>query len=423
MPADGRPEMMVIGMDEAFVENAEDDEGREHRGEDQDALPAQRILEHLRRAGEAGGDRRRQVRVLLELGDLVDRIAQRNAGREIERDRHRRLLALVVDLQRTDGRNQLRHRRQRDGHVVLGLHVELGEIGRIDAELRLHFQDDLVVVRRHVDGADLARAIGVVELVADLIDGDAVDRRLLAVDIDRHLRVLDVEVGGDVEQARQLLDLVAHLGRQPVQRLGVAALHHVLILALGNPAADIEVLDRLEERLHARNLAGLDAQPADDRVEVVALLLRLQRNEQAAVIRRRVGPAGADGGIEVFDRGIGLQHLDQRLLPLLHRLEGGVGGGFGDADQEAGVLLREEALRHDHVEVDGAAERRQRHDQHQRLSAPAPSRASIHRRAARNRTSPRRREARHSASSSRHGPAARARTASASASATRIRTR
>ena len=194
----------------------------------------------------------RQVRRLFELRDLVDGVAQRNARREVERDRHRGLLALVVDLQRADARHHFGHRIQRNGPVVGRLHIELGQIGRIDAELRLRLQDDLVVVRRHVDGADLPRAIGVVELVADLIDGDAVDRGLLAVDVDRHLRVLDVEVGGDVEQARNLLDLVAHLRRQPIQRLGVAALHHVLILGLGNPAADIEVLDRLKERLHAR---------------------------------------------------------------------------------------------------------------------------------------------------------------------------
>ena len=128
----------------------------------------------------------------------------------------------------------------------------------------------------------------------------------------------------------------------------------------------------LEERLHARNLARFLAQPADYDRRVVASLLRLQRNEQPAVIRGRIGSAGADGGVDVFDRRIGFQHLDQRLLPLLHRLEGGVGGRLGDADQEAGVLLREEALRHDHVEVDGAAERRQRHEQHQRLPRQHP---------------------------------------------------
>ena len=42
--------------------------------------------------------------------DRVDRLAERDAGREVERDRHRRLLALMVDLQRPDRRHQLRHR-------------------------------------------------------------------------------------------------------------------------------------------------------------------------------------------------------------------------------------------------------------------------------------------------------------------------
>ena len=37
-------------MDEALVENAENDEGGEHGGENENALPAQRILEHLRGA-------------------------------------------------------------------------------------------------------------------------------------------------------------------------------------------------------------------------------------------------------------------------------------------------------------------------------------------------------------------------------------
>ncbi len=52
-------------MDEAFVQNSEHDIGGKNRGEDQDALPAQRILEHLRRTLEARRDRRRQALVTL----------------------------------------------------------------------------------------------------------------------------------------------------------------------------------------------------------------------------------------------------------------------------------------------------------------------------------------------------------------------
>ena len=101
-------------VDEALVENAEHDIGGEDRGQHQDALPLERLLEHLRGALEAGDDGGRQARLALDPLDCVDRLAERIAGREIERDRHRRLLALVVDLQRTDRRHQPRHRVERD---------------------------------------------------------------------------------------------------------------------------------------------------------------------------------------------------------------------------------------------------------------------------------------------------------------------
>ena len=40
--------------------------------------------------------------------DGVDRLAEREARRQVERDRHRRLLALVIDLQRPDRRHEMR---------------------------------------------------------------------------------------------------------------------------------------------------------------------------------------------------------------------------------------------------------------------------------------------------------------------------
>jgi len=57
----------------------------------------------------------------------------------------------------------------------------------------------------------------VIKLVADLVDGDAVDRGLLAIDIDGHLRVLDIEVGGNVEQPGYLCDPVAHFRRNTIK--------------------------------------------------------------------------------------------------------------------------------------------------------------------------------------------------------------
>src|SRR5437773_523004 len=47
---------------------------------------------------------------------------------------------------------------------------------------------------RGVDGRDLPGAEGIEHFLAHLVDGDAVYRRLLAVDLDPHLRVGDGEV-------------------------------------------------------------------------------------------------------------------------------------------------------------------------------------------------------------------------------------
>ena len=80
---------------------------------------------------------------------------------------------------------------------------------------------------------------------------DPIDGRLLAIDLDDHLRILDIEIGVDVEQAVDLGDLVAQLRRDAIERLGLVRLQRVLVLALRQPAAQIDVLDRLEKDLHA----------------------------------------------------------------------------------------------------------------------------------------------------------------------------
>ena len=143
-----------------------------------------------------------KLRLALDLLDGVDRLAEREAGREVERDRDRRLLALVVDLQRADRRHDAGDRRERDrlsgqradaadaatgapcapagdgaatGRIDVGLEEDLRQRRRIGLELRQALQDDLIVVRRRVDRRHLARAEGVEQFLADLIDRDAVD--------------------------------------------------------------------------------------------------------------------------------------------------------------------------------------------------------------------------------------------------------
>ncbi len=79
-------------MDEALVENAEQHIGGKDRRQHQHALPFEQILEHRGGALEAGGDGRRQPGFPLDRRDRIDRLAEREAGRQIERDGDRGLV-------------------------------------------------------------------------------------------------------------------------------------------------------------------------------------------------------------------------------------------------------------------------------------------------------------------------------------------
>jgi hypothetical protein len=224
-------------------------------------MPFERFLEHLRRALEIGRDRSRQIRFAFDLLDGVDRVAEGEARRKVEGDRDRRLLALVVDLQRPHGAHDPGHRRQRHhrsgqgadaadaaagrvarralagdtgatGLIDVGLEENLRKPRRIGLDLRQALQDHLVVVGRREDRRHLARAERIEQFLTDLIDRDAVDAGRLAIDLDRHLRIAKIEIAGDIAQTIDLGDLLGHFGRGLVKRIHVARLHRVEIFAL-----------------------------------------------------------------------------------------------------------------------------------------------------------------------------------------------
>ena len=111
--------------------------------------------------------------------------AERDARAQVERDGHRRQLAEVVDGERAD-------RRARCGATDAsgtscrrsGAHVQQRQRVGVALVLRRDLQDHPVLVARRVDGGDLARTVGVVQRVLDLLGGDAERGRLVAVDVD-----------------------------------------------------------------------------------------------------------------------------------------------------------------------------------------------------------------------------------------------
>ena len=216
------------------------------------------------------------------------------------------------------------------------------------------------------DRRNLAAAISVVERLLDLVRRQAESGRLLAVDIDRELRIADLQIGGHVAQHRETAHPLQHFRRLGVKRGQVARLQRILIGgARGAAAIQVEVLDRIENRGHAGDRIGLAAQARDDRGDFATLLLRLQRNENLALI----GAARADVRRHGFHRRVVHQDLHNLLLLVHHGLDADVRRSLGRAREVACVLDGEEALRDPGEHQDAADECRERQGQHNKPEA------------------------------------------------------
>ena len=82
-------------MDHAFVEHAENDVNRDHRGGDQQRLVGQRGLKGLSRALKAALDRRGQTDLVAGNLNAANRVTERQSRRKIEGQSNRRKLALM----------------------------------------------------------------------------------------------------------------------------------------------------------------------------------------------------------------------------------------------------------------------------------------------------------------------------------------
>ena len=177
-------------VDVALVEHAEHDVHGDDRGEDQQQLVGERRAEGERRALEVGLHAGRQAELRLRRLDRLHRVAERRAGREVERDRRRRKLADVVDRERRRPLDDARDRATAApaaaaGPATVDGHVELVERREAALELRLDLEHDAVLVRLREDRRDQPLAERVVERVVDRRRRDAEPARGRAVDTRR----------------------------------------------------------------------------------------------------------------------------------------------------------------------------------------------------------------------------------------------
>ena len=315
MPADGKRRQNGQRVDEAFVEHAEDDVDDDQRGRDQRRLAAQRGLESLRVALEGRDDRRRHADLARRLVDRVDGLAERDAGLQIERDGHRRELALMGDQQRADavavdvdeGRQRHRAAGQRR------LDVKAVERREVLLQFGQDFQHHEIGFELGEILRDLALAEGIVQRVVDRLRRNAEARSLVAVDGDLQPRRVGQQVAGDVGELRHGLQLVQELLRPLVQFVDIGVLQGVLEAAAGDARADIDVLGRLQEQVGALDLGKLRPQPVDDlRGVELALVARLERDEIAAGVGRLRAAGAAGLRAETLDVGIAQNDVAER---------------------------------------------------------------------------------------------------------------
>ena len=190
-------------MDVTLVQNAENNVNGDHRGENQDWLVRERAEEGGRRALKRGLDAWRHVQFLLGALDGVDGVAQGGVRSQIEGKRDHGKLALVIQGQRRSARIEMRECAEGNLCAVGRFHVNVFQGVRILLELRIHLEDNVILIELRKDGGDLALAEGVVKRVINVRRQNAQAGSGVAIDGERGEKALVQLVAGDITQFRK----------------------------------------------------------------------------------------------------------------------------------------------------------------------------------------------------------------------------
>ena len=136
----------------------------------------------------------------------------------------------MIHRQGTDGRHHPGDSVERNHFPCAGADVEKGKLVGIVLEFGQQFYDDVVLIIGCVDGADLAGAVRRIERIGNLGRRQSQCVSFVVVDFYAELRVLHLQVTGNVLQLRQGAQRALQLGRILVEFRRVGRLHGVLIL-------------------------------------------------------------------------------------------------------------------------------------------------------------------------------------------------
>src|SRR5215469_1075537 len=190
------------GMDEALVQNSQDDVNDEDCCQQQQTHARKGILKRLSASLERALHVSRQDSQGFALHQFGG-IAQGGSRLEIEADRDRRQLPEVIYHKRADRGHEFRHCIQGDKFPGIGANVEHREFVRVVLVLWQQLDNYVVFVVRCIDGADLPRAVRRVERVGNLSRRQSQRIGFVVIDLDRELWVFHLQIGSYILQLLQ----------------------------------------------------------------------------------------------------------------------------------------------------------------------------------------------------------------------------
>ncbi|MNK87908.1 hypothetical protein D3C87_1078550 [compost metagenome] len=347
-------------MHEAFIKHTENDVHRHQRRKNQPWLTGQRTLERLRRPLEIAADRRRHADLGLGLIEQNHRITQRNAGRQVERQVGGREHAVVGNRQRANGRRiELGQRRQRH-HLATQrrTQVEIVEAFGLAALLGVQLQNHVVLVDLGLEFIDLPLPESIVQRLVDIAGGQAETGGGAAVDADVSDAAAQLQVVGNIAERRVAAQFFRQALGPGAEGRTVVALEHVLVLGAARAGAEVDVLPCTQVQDDSRDFHQLRANPVDELAgRDIAVTAFFQGNPKAAVGDGLVTAGHTDRVGKCRDCGIGSDDFGHRQVFFHHVAVGNIGGGFSGAEDETGVLYREETFRNEDVTGDGQSQR------------------------------------------------------------------
>ena len=147
----------------------------------------------------------------------MQRLAHGVAGRQVGGDDDRAALAEVIEFARADPLIDIDQAGQRNHPAVLAAYIDVTNIVRPGTVSTGHLHDHVVLLAVLLEAGHLATTQHCLQRTANGLDLNTAVRGFVAVERNRKLRLVQLEVSVDVGDAGVLRDFGKDLGGQPLQ--------------------------------------------------------------------------------------------------------------------------------------------------------------------------------------------------------------